>query len=66
MGVVAAAVLVFRNASWVNLIPLGLTIIITHLGLLFWELRYISGTLAYPGLKPGAGVADNKESVSSP
>jgi hypothetical protein len=32
--------------------PLGLTIILAHLGLLFWELRYVSLSLAYPGLKP--------------
>ncbi len=23
-----------------------------HLVLLFWEMRYVSGTLAFPGLKP--------------
>ena len=27
----------------------------THLGLLIWELRYISGSYAYPGLKPTSG-----------
>ena len=27
-------------------------IIVTHLGLLIWELRYVSISLAYPGLKP--------------
>jgi len=67
LGIITAAVLLVRNASWIDLVVLGITIIITHLGLLFWELRFISGSLAYPGLKPGAGVADNstKESVSS-
>ena len=67
LGVITAAVLLVRNASWVDLVVLGITIIITHLGLLFWELRYISGSLAYPGLKPGTGKADTstKESVSS-
>jgi len=67
LGIITAAVLLVRNASWVDLVALGVTIIITHLGLLFWELRYISGSLAYPGLKPGTGKTDNstKESVSS-
>lgn len=66
LGIVTVAVLLVRNATWIDLVALGVTIIITHLGLLFWELRYISGSLAYPGLKPG-GKADNstKESVSS-
>jgi len=67
LGIITAAVLLVRNAGWVDLVALGVTIIITHLGLLFWELQYISGSLAFPGLKPGAGLADNskKESVSS-
>ncbi len=67
LGIVTAAVLLLKDAAWVDLVALGVTIIVTHLGLLFWELRYISGSLAYPGLKPGAGLADNstKESVSS-
>ena len=30
--------------------PLALSV--AHLGILFWEMRYISGTLAHPGLKP--------------
>ena len=30
-------------------------------GLLFWELRYVSASLAYPGLKPTA----DKEAVVS-
>ena len=52
LALVAAAVFVVRNLGWVELIPLGLTIILAHLGLLFWELRYVSLSLAYPGLKP--------------
>lgn len=52
LGLITIAVLAVRNMSWVNLVPLGLTIIVTHLGLLVWELRYVSMSLAYPGLKP--------------
>lgn len=51
LSLVTVAVLLVRNASWVELVPLGLTIIIAHLGLLFWEMRYISVSLAKPGLK---------------
>jgi hypothetical protein len=40
---------------------LGITVIVTHLGLLFWELRYVSASLAFPGLKP----ASNKEALLS-
>ncbi len=52
LALVAVAVFVVRQSSWIELIPLGLTIIFAHLGLLFWELRYVSLSLAYPGLKP--------------
>lgn len=67
LGIISAVVILVRNESWVDLVALGVTIIISHLGLLFWELRYISASLAFPGLKPGAGLADNttKESVAS-
>ena len=27
-------------------------VVVSHLGLLFWELRYVSISLAHPGLKP--------------
>jgi hypothetical protein len=52
LGLIFLAVMLVRDASWVELVPLGLTLIVTHLGLLFWELRYVSGSLAFPGLKP--------------
>ncbi|MFM8248851.1 MAG: hypothetical protein ACKOAE_06335, partial [Acidimicrobiaceae bacterium] len=52
MGLVAVAVFAVRNFDWVEFIPLGITIIVAHLGLLFWEMRYVSLSLAYPGLKP--------------
>lgn len=49
---VTVAVLAVIHQSWVVVVPLALTIMITHLGLLFWETRYVSATLAYPALKP--------------
>jgi hypothetical protein len=54
LALIFAAVLLVRDLSWVALVPLGLTLIVTHLGLLFWELRYVSASLAFPGLKPPA------------
>lgn len=67
LGIITTVVILVRNETWVDLVALGVTIIISHLGLLFWELRYISASLAYPGLKPGVSKPDNspKESVSS-
>lgn len=52
LAVIFLAVMLVRDASWMNLLALGLTIIVTHLGLLFWELKYVSASMAFPGLKP--------------
>jgi len=52
MAVVLVAVLAVKNASWVALPALLLTILVTHIGLLVWETRHVSATLAYPGLEP--------------
>ena len=53
LGLIFLAVMVVKDFSWVSLQALGCTIIVTHLGLLFWELKYISASLAFPGLKSG-------------
>ena len=52
LGLIFAAVLLVRDASWMSLPALGTTLVLTHLGLLFWEMRYVSLSLAHPGLKP--------------
>lgn len=53
LSLIFLAIWLVKDAAWVELVPLGITIIVTHLGLLFWEMRYISASLAFPGLKPG-------------
>jgi len=62
LGIVALAVMLVRNEHWVDLVALGLTLVVTHLGLLFWEMRYVSATLAFPGLRP---VASSSTTVST-
>lgn len=52
LGLIFLAAFVVRNASWMSFVPFGITLIATHLALLFWELRYVSSALAFPGLKP--------------
>jgi hypothetical protein len=52
MGLVLGAVLAVKGSSWAVMAPLLGTILVTHLGLLLWETRFISASLAYPGLKP--------------
>jgi hypothetical protein len=54
MGLVVVVQLLVRHQPWINLTALGVTVLVTHLGLLFWELRYVSASLAFPGLKPTA------------
>jgi hypothetical protein len=41
-----------QDAGWVEPTALGLTLVVTHLGLLVWELRFVSISLAHPGLRP--------------
>ena len=55
---ITVAVLAVKDQSWVEMVPLGLTLIVTHLGLLIWETRHLSLSLAYPTTKPApASVA---------
>jgi hypothetical protein len=61
MGLVTAVLFAVRNATWIDMTALGITVLVTHLGLLFWELRYVSASLAFPGLKP----TTDKEAVLS-
>jgi hypothetical protein len=55
LALLTAVVLPVRNLDWFSVAPFAITLIVTHLGLLAWELRYISATLAYPGLAPRTG-----------
>jgi hypothetical protein len=52
MALVTGVVLAVRHASWINLSVLAITILVTQLGLLFWETKYVGASLAFPGVKP--------------
>ena len=52
MALLTAVILAVRHASWINLSAFAITILATHLGLLFWEMRYVGASLAFPGVKP--------------
>jgi hypothetical protein len=52
LGVLTVAIVVVKDASWVERAPLFITLLVTHLGLLLWETKSVSLSLAYPGLKP--------------
>jgi hypothetical protein len=52
MMLVTAVVFAVKQQPWADLPTLAVVLLLTHLGLLFWETRYVSATLAYPALKP--------------
>jgi hypothetical protein len=52
LALIFLAVWLVKDAGWISFPALGSTIIITHLGLLFWEMKYVALSLAHPGLKP--------------
>lgn len=52
LGLITIAVLAVEGQWWVELAPLCAALVITHLGLLIWETRHVSASLAFPGLKP--------------
>lgn len=53
LGLIFLAVFAVKDASWIEFVPLGITLILTHLVLLFWEMRHVSASFAFPGVKPG-------------
>lgn len=52
LGIIFLAVYLVHDAGWVSLPALGTGLVVTHLGLLVWEMRYVALSLAHPGLKP--------------
>jgi hypothetical protein len=53
LGIITAAVLPIRDSEWFEVAPFAISLLVTHLGLLAWETRHVSASLAFPGLKPG-------------
>ncbi len=56
LGVITAVVLPIRHAEWFDAVPFALVLLVLHVGLLVWELRHVSASLAHPGLRPGSGL----------
>jgi hypothetical protein len=66
LGIIFLAVFSVRNMEWLSLEALGATVIITHLGLLFWEMKFVAMSLAFPGLKPNAQQSRGLAQALSP
>lgn len=60
LSVVLGVLWLVQDVAWVEMVPLGVTLVATHLGLLLWETKYVSLSLAYPGLKPGTHTEGSK------
>ena len=52
MAVLFGIALLLGELSWIDLPVLVVTIAVVHLALLAWETRFVSLSLAAPGLKP--------------
>ena len=52
MGLILGVLFAVKGTSWVEMFPLLFTVLVSHLGLLLWETRFVSANLAYPALKP--------------
>jgi hypothetical protein len=52
LGVIVVAFLLVKDQDWVDVASFGFTLVLTHLGLLVWETRHVSASLAFPGVKP--------------
>ncbi|HET9690448.1 MAG TPA: ATP synthase subunit I [Acidimicrobiales bacterium] len=63
LALLGVAVLAVHPFWHFPVVPLCITLLVTHLGLLFWEVRYVSATLAHPGLKPGAEFSLRRRKV---
>jgi hypothetical protein len=49
LALIFLAVYLVKDEPWISLPALGATIIVTHLGLLFWEMKYVAISLAHSG-----------------
>jgi hypothetical protein len=61
IAIVVAALMVLRHQSWIDLPTLGVVLLLTQLGLLFWETKYVSISLAAPGLRPARPVTSGDQ-----
>jgi hypothetical protein len=57
LAVILLALWGFHDVSWIDFKTLGITLVLAHLGLLTWEAKHISMSLAAPGLRPARPAA---------
>jgi hypothetical protein len=60
LGILFLAFFLVKDFGWVSRPALGATLIVTHLGLLVWEMKYVAASLAYPGLHPNRSTTTER------
>ena len=67
LGIITAPVMLILQHDWdrFELIPFAGSLLMTHIGLLALETRYVSASAAFPGLKPGAGLGSASPQLTS-
>lgn len=58
LALVLVSFFAVRNAGWLDVWAFGLTLGISHLGLLIWEARNVSLSFTYPALAPRAELQE--------
>jgi len=56
LALITAAVLAVVHQGWVEVVPLSIALVVSHLGLFMWEARFVSTQLAFPGVKPAPRI----------
>jgi hypothetical protein len=59
--VVIGSLMALRNATFLDLTSFGIALVASHLGLLVWEAKSVSMSLAFPGLKPRPNPLGGKD-----
>lgn len=58
LALVLASFFAVRNLAWLDVWAFGLTLGISHLGLLIWEARHVSLSFTYPALAPSTQLQE--------
>lgn len=52
LALLTVVVYAVKDQAWVDIVALGITLALTHVGLLVLETRHVSASLAFPGIRP--------------
>jgi hypothetical protein len=66
LGIVFSAVWIVRDQPWISIPALAAAIIVTYLGLLVWEMKYVSITMSHSGLRSTRPAPRATEEIESP